>query len=199
MTQDAQNRSLAHSRQLQEVLVELLRAEPGDLGETLARISGVAGPALVVARTSIWLFNDLHTELRCLHLYDQQRNTTESGGVLAVAMFPNYFATLEETRVIAAEDARTHPATSEFTESYLDVLGITSMLDVPLRREGHAEGVLCFEHIGPRREWTLDEQNFAASLADLTSLVLETDRRRKAHERLKLLRQSDGRSCRCGP
>src|SRR5690242_14863963 len=118
-----QARSLAHSRQLQEVLVELLRAEPGDLDEPLARLSSVAGSPLIVARTSIWLFNESHTELHCLHLYDQRRNTVESGSVLEVAKYPSYFATLEETRLVAAEDARTHFATREFTESYLDVLG----------------------------------------------------------------------------
>jgi GAF domain-containing protein len=148
-----QAQSLAYSRQLQEVLVELLRSEPGDLGETLARLSAVAGSALRVARTSIWLFNDSHTELRCLHLFDQLRDIVESGAILDVARYPSYFATLEHSRLISAEDARTHPATSEFTESYLDVLGITSMLDAPLRYEGHNSGVLCFEHVGERRDW----------------------------------------------
>ncbi len=112
MSGETQARSLAHSQQLQEVLVELLRAEPGDLDETLARLSAVAGSALGVARTSVWLFNEPHTELRCLHLHDRQRNTVESGSVLEVAKYPSYFATLEQSRLIAAEDCRTPASTA---------------------------------------------------------------------------------------
>ena len=38
---------------------------------------------------------------------------------------------------------------------------------------------------GEPRHWKIDEQNFAASLADLTALALETDRRRLAEKDLR--------------
>jgi PAS domain S-box-containing protein len=38
---------------------------------------------------------------------------------------------------------------------------------------------------GEPRHWKIDEQNFAASLADLTALALETDRRRQAERDLR--------------
>jgi PAS domain S-box-containing protein len=59
------------------------------------------------------------------------------------------------------------------------------MLDVPIRVAGHMAGVICHEHTGPAREWALDEQNFAASMADLVALVMETHERKQAETALR--------------
>jgi PAS domain S-box-containing protein len=47
------------------------------------------------------------------------------------------------------------------------------MLDAPIWLGGEMVGVVCQEHIGTAREWTLEEQNFAGSLADLVSLAMK--------------------------
>jgi len=62
---------------------------------------------------------------------------------------------------------------------YLAPLGITSMLDAPIRMGGEVVGVLCLEHIGPQRTWTQDEQSFAGSVADLVALALHQEERRR--------------------
>ena len=64
-------------------------------------------------------------------------------------------------------------------------LGISSMLDAPIRYRGQTIGVVCHEHVGPKREWTLDEQNFAGSIADFVSLTLETVERKRAEEAIR--------------
>jgi len=178
-------RASLQTLQFQAALVEISRAASDDLDIALARISKLAADALETARVSIWLFNDDQTELRCLHLFDSERNTHESGAILEVGKYPRYFKALQESRTIPAEVARTHPCTSEFAVGYLDVLNIVSMLDVPIRREGRVAGVLCNEHTGPPRTWRTEEQNFAGSLADLIALMLETDRRREVERELR--------------
>src|SRR5438874_8484983 len=77
--------------QFQAALVEISRAGSADLSDALARISALAADALDVARVSYWLFNDDHTELRCVHLFDRERNLHESGGILEVGKYPLYF------------------------------------------------------------------------------------------------------------
>src|SRR6185503_3517593 len=136
-----------------QALVELSKEEASELGDRLARLCRVAAETLDVARVSVWLFNDTHTELRCAHLEDRSRNLSESGAVLQVGSYPRYFEMLEECRTIAATDATTDPSTCEFATGYLDSFGIASMLDVPIRREGAIVGVLCNEHIGSQRQW----------------------------------------------
>jgi len=185
MSESSMLRTDSQTLQFQAALVEISRAGSADLTDALTRISALAADALETARVSVWLFNEDHTELRCLHLFDRERNVHESGAILEVGKYPLYFKALEESRTIPAEDARTHPCTSEFAVGYLDVLNIFSMLDVPIRREGRVVGVLCNEHTGSPRSWRLEEQNFAGSLADLVALVFETNRRREVERELR--------------
>jgi PAS domain S-box-containing protein len=175
----------------QTALVELSRDESVDLSHCLAKICSVGSSVLDIARASVWLFDDDQSALVCTHLFDRPQNRHDRGAVLDIARYPRYFEALQESRTISANDAATHPATSEFAIGYLDQLGISSMLDVPLRREGRVIGVVCCEHIGPSRTWSPEETNFAASLADLVTLALETDRRLRYTQRLKILRQTD--------
>jgi formate hydrogenlyase transcriptional activator len=185
MSESSMLRTDSQTLQFQAALVEISRAGSADLTDALTRISALAADALETARVSVWLFNEDHTELRCLHLFDRERNVHESGAILEVGKYPLYFKALEESRTIPAEDARIHPCTSEFAVGYLDVLNIFSMLDVPIRREGRVVGVLCNEHTGSPRSWRLEEQNFAGSLADLVALVFETNRRREVERELR--------------
>ncbi|HLM74315.1 MAG TPA: GAF domain-containing protein, partial [Polyangiaceae bacterium] len=86
---------------------------------------------------------------------------------------------------IVANDAHTHPATREFSQPYLAPLGIRSMLDAPIRLRGKLVGVLCNEHVGPVRSFTQEEENFAASLADVVARGLEAAEARRAEATLE--------------
>ena len=52
----------------------------------------------------------------------------------------------KESDAIAAHDANRDRRTREFSEPYLKPLGITSMLDAPIRTGGKMIGLLCLEH-----------------------------------------------------
>ncbi len=156
-----------------------------DVDTALREITEVAGRTLEVARTSVWLFNETHSKITCADLYEWSESRHSKGGDLLAADYPNYFAALESERVIAADDAHEDPGTREFSASYLTPQGITSMLDVPIRLGGRRVGVVCHEHVGPRREWSAEEQNFAGSIGDMVSLALQADEHRKAQETLR--------------
>ena len=152
----------------------------GQRTEAFHIISRIAAQSLDVARASIWFFTEARAAIRCADLYEQQTHRHSSGIELPATAFPRYFAGLNTERSIAADQARTDPRTSEFADSYLAPLGITSMLDVPIRAEGKMVGVICHEHIGSSRQWTLEEEQFAMSVANTVSLVLEAADRRRA-------------------
>ena len=59
------------------------------------------------------------------------------------------------------------------------------MMDVPIRLHGKLVGVICHEHIGSPRQWSLEEQDFAGSVADLIMLKLERLERQKAQIALR--------------
>jgi PAS domain S-box-containing protein len=47
------------------------------------------------------------------------------------------------------------------------------MMDIPVRRQGAIIGIICHEHSGRERKWTLEEQQFAISVGDAITLSLE--------------------------
>ena len=160
-------------------------ANPGEpFGERLFSILEIAARALQVERLSMWRFEDRGASIHCVGLYRQTGAQFESGATLQRQSAPHYFEALERERVIAAGNARTDNRTREFRDTYLTPLGIGSMLDVPLRHDNTTVGVLCAEHVGSPRAWSVDEQNFAISVANLIVIAIAEDERNGALARL---------------
>ncbi len=151
-----------------------LKIEGGKTRATAASCAvHISAVALAVERVGVWLLREGGSVLECVDQYTLSTNTHSSGARLEVAWCPAYFAAMERRRAIVAHNARTDPATHELTESYLDPLGITSILDAPIIREGRVVGVVCHEHIGPRRDWTQTDMAFSSSVADMVTIIFE--------------------------
>jgi PAS domain S-box-containing protein len=158
-------------------------------GEMLRLLAEAGARSLAVERASVWLLSEDHTKLDCQVLYEAASGRFSSGISLPATRYPAYFAALEDGRYIAAQHAQDDARTAEFAPGYLRPLGITSMLDATVRREGRLAGVVCFEHVGLPREWQPDEQSFAGSIADLVQVELEAENRRNAETALRASQQ----------
>ena len=108
----------------------------------------------------------------------------EKGMQIEAASYPDYFKALAENRTIAADDAQQDPRTRELTAGYLVPRGITSLIDAPIMRGRSLVGVICHEHVGAHRTWSVEEQNFAGSIADLMSTAMEACERKRAQNEL---------------
>ena len=175
-------------RRQNSVLVDLARRpsiHSGDLAAALRDIAAAGAETLEVERVGIWTFTTERQSITCVDLYERTPNRHSAGGELTAAAHPVYFKALESERTITAHDARLDPRTSGFTEAYLAPFGVTSMLDAPVRRLGQMTGVVCFEHVGPLRTWSVEEENFASSIADLVALAIDAADRRLAQEALR--------------
>lgn len=185
---DDGDRAARAMRRQNAILLELARSEAVDAGrvdEAFARITEAAAAGLGCARASVWLYSDDETAIACHDLFQQtDQSHGAKGFTLTSKDYPGYFAALAEDRTIAADDCRRHPATREFTDGYLVPLGITSMLEAPIRRGGRLIGVLCNEHVGPVRSFGQEDQSFAANVADYVTRALEAAGRREATEAL---------------
>ncbi len=166
-----------HRNPYHAALVELSKRREADPSAFLARVLETDAAMLGVARVSFWRFADGGRTIDCEDMWVAPARRHEPGPVLRATSYPRYFRALGESRAIAADDARVDPRTNEFAESYLAPNGITSMLDVPVWRGGRVVGILCHEHVGPPRRWTPEEQDFAAALADMIALGLESAER----------------------
>jgi diguanylate cyclase (GGDEF)-like protein/PAS domain S-box-containing protein len=185
-SRDALRHHIDKLARFQSVLLEMAKRGAVDPDESLRRLCEGASATLDVERVGVWLFNHDHTEIVCRHLHSRSGRAAEaSASVIRASDFPRYFAALEETRVVAAENAQRDPRTSEFSDPYLKPQGITSMMDAPIRLHGTLVGVVCHEHIGTPREWPLEDQEFASSVADLAAVTLEAAERRRVEETLR--------------
>lgn len=155
----------------------------GTLKLAFQALTEAASNGLNVNRASFWECKE--NAIICRDLYINDKHFHEEGIEIMANDFPAYFRGLRSGLAIIAEDAHTHPATFEFSEVYLSPLGISSMLDVSVRINGELIGVLCLEHTADKRNWTNDDVSFARAIADIISLVIEADRRKKAEDKLK--------------
>lgn len=149
------------------------------LSVALGLIARTAAAALEVKRVSIWRYEPTPPAIRCLASHDPEHPDQSAGAVLAGRDYPRYFAALTAAKIIAANDARQDERTREFAHGYLDVLGITSMLDAPIQIGGKLRGVICVEQVGPAREWHADEETFVLSIAALVALGVERHERQQ--------------------
>ncbi|MCC5640670.1 PAS domain S-box protein [Nostoc sp. CHAB 5844] len=169
-------------------LVQLARSktfQKGNLKTTLQEITEVAAQTLAVERVGVWLYTQDRTAIECINLYDSSKKIHISGQTLLKASYPNYFQSLEMERSLAVNDAINDKRTEELATSYLKVFGITSLLDAPIWLGGHVVGVVCHEHFGEMRHWTVEEENFASSIADFVALAIEASDRHIVQEALR--------------
>ncbi len=145
----------------------------GDVDATIRRINEAASSAVGVERVSVWFLDDRRTKITCADLFIRTTRKHTSGTELFEKDFAAYFRALEFERTIAAGDAHKDPRTSCFSTSYLGPLGITSMLDVPIWHVDKMVGVICHEHVGPKRDWNSDEETFGYLMANFVALSLE--------------------------
>jgi signal transduction histidine kinase len=168
----------------QRALLRLARNATPDLNVTINKTMEEAAQTLAAERLSIWFLQEKPTALVCQDLYRRTERVHEKGMQLKTSDHPAYLEWIESHRILAANDAQNDPRTRGFAETYLKPLGISSMLGVPIRLHGRLFGVICCEHVGPPREWSLEEQDFIASVADLISLQIQTNERRRVERAL---------------
>jgi PAS domain S-box-containing protein len=165
-------------RKQQIAMMELAKQQAkfaGDLDTTLQEVTQVATRTLSVERASVWFYNRERTQLNCVHSYETTENRHQCDTwTLTVDSYPQYFQAMNTDEKMVVDDAHADPRTSELVPTYLQPLGITAILDVPIRVGSQTVGILCHEHIGGERAWAIEEQNFANYLAQAIALTIET-------------------------
>lgn len=162
--------------------LEIAALDKRDFERALESILRADAEALEVDRVNYWAFQDDRTAIQCVLGYVRHLRAYERGARLSIERFPRYVEAITKEEVLSADDATADPWTSELTHDYLEPLGITSMLDVPVWVAGVLVGVLCHEHVGPARRWRPSERSFALTAAQGIATCLEARECRRAEE-----------------
>lgn len=184
-TDEGDRRSLLELARLQ--IVQLRLEDFDDLKRAMVSACRVSALTLGVERVGIWSLSEDQGALRRAVLYDQRTAETQidRDWTLPLSAWPAYRAAIRSRRVVAADDAPNDPRTCELARDYLAPNGVSSMLDAPLFVRGDVWGVVCHEHTGVARVWSAREIDFAVSVADMLSAMLEQAMRVALEERLR--------------
>ena len=173
------------STRKKDVILELANLVGKDFRKSLDTITQSAAETLNVERVSVWSFNESNSQIKCENLYTKNSKKHDDGAIIKHADNPNYFEALHAKQTILIQDAIKHKATKKFASNYLIPNQIKSLMDVFINSTEGYYGILCFEHVGTTtRNWTVDEQEFASSIANIVSLMVESTERKIAKNKL---------------
>lgn len=173
----------------QDVLLGLTKDKSinqGDFIVAVQNITRTGSHALNVERVSIWLFDTLKTLLHCLDLYIKSTDIHTEADYLTSQKYPRFFASLQSKHNMAIEDVQEEEDLRELLEPYLNPNGTVSLLLKTFEVDGELIGLIAFEHTEVERLWLAEEISFASSLADLLSLGMESQERRRVEEKLRV-------------
>lgn len=157
------------------------------LDEVFSYIVKTASEVLGCRRTSIWEYRDKRRSgayLRCLAAYDEQDGYSAGGTILGEEAAGTYLHALGQDALLVMDDVSTDPRCEELREEYLPAHNISSMLDASYEFNGELAGVLCLEHVGDARQWTVAEQHFCSNMASLLTIASERQYRRDTESEL---------------
>lgn len=143
--------------------------------EKIQLVTNVAVEGLFIDRASYWEVKD--NKLLCKDLYDKSTQIHSDTLELNVRKIPKYIHAINTKTALIADDVYTNKHTEELIDNYLKPLGITDMLDIPVRVNAKVYGVLCCEHRDDPRVWSENDISFARALADYLSLAIEQEKR----------------------
>ncbi len=174
------NKNLLYNRIHFDLLLKLYQSssyEFSSLESIYEVFTAIACEGLNIDRASYWKIEG--ERLVCIDLYDRGLNTHFKNDVLNSADLPIYFNALKEGIAIVADHVLTNKYTQELKDNYLIPLGITDMLDIPIRENGTLVGVFCCEHRDDPRKWSETDLGFARSLCDILAIKVH---RFKCHQ-----------------
>lgn len=195
--QDINDRKLAEITALEEanqnkVLAQLNINDAvlrGDVALSKNTIIQSVANVLNAERVSLWVYKPEIEALKCLSLYEKSKAVFSEGALLTKKDFPKYFSAISSEVLISIDDAHTHPATRDYSETYLTPLNISSLIDGVFSIGDGEFGVLSVEHVGEARHWNEHEQRFVMSISTLTSSIFSSEHRRIAETRLLIAKE----------
>ncbi|MDP5137906.1 PAS domain S-box protein [Rheinheimera baltica] len=192
----AEHAAKAHSEraQRQRNLLSRLSCDEtvikGNLSKALQIVTKGLADSFDIDRVSVWMFSQANNTMQRTMLFERNSGFNNEACTLNYSDLPEYFNALLSAGQIDAEDVQRDPRTKELVSTYLKPLGIVSLLDTGFFQNGIMVGVLCAECFGNIRYWHSDETAFFSAIANLVSLIIAEDKRKKAElKRVAMQRQ----------
>ena len=153
---------------------------------SLARVLLVAIDTLGVEGASVWSFEDRYGSLRMVARQGHSKtHRADEAEHFDLKRAPELIESFWIHRTQGFSNAGTNPEFGLLHEEAFAPLRVCSVLSAQVRVGGNLWGMLFFEHVGAPRQWSLEEDQFAGSVADFMSLRIEDHRRKNAEEAVR--------------
>ena len=153
-----------------------------DLTAAIRAIDEMAAEALRVRETGVWILSE--GAMRAADRFDRETRKHSSGEEISTGSLQVFLGALNREGLIAAPDALHDSRTAELVGNPICFPDVISRLAAPVRAGGRMLGLMSHTHTGEPRRWSAEEQAFAASVADLVALVLESAERNRLENQL---------------
>ncbi|PKM16059.1 MAG: hypothetical protein CVV12_05155 [Gammaproteobacteria bacterium HGW-Gammaproteobacteria-2] len=163
----------ARWKHLRDSLFELGHSPPRGIDAAMHHLLTSSAQALDVFRASFWRIAEDRQSIRCEYQCTAAGLVEKPGTELTAVSAPRYFAALDASLTLAAEDALTDARTADLVSGYLQPEGIGALLDVAVRQSGQMIGVVCHEHTGGARAWASEERLFVTAIATMVGHQFE--------------------------
>ncbi|MEJ0069668.1 MAG: GAF domain-containing protein [Pseudomonadota bacterium] len=165
-------------RRTQSAVLAILRQEllsDRSLDEQLKAITRIGAEALGVSAVGIWHFDEARQVASCLERWDATANAYTKVPAAPLHLYADVRDELSQNFTLRAVDARAHPLVGPYMNRHYPDLGPVSIMIEGIRQSNRAIGHVSVISFGTTRDWTIEEQSFARSLADLVGVALLQD------------------------
>ncbi len=170
---------------LQSLLLKVYQSEYKDLTSGLKELVNAAYEFLEVDYVSVWRMSKDSTLITCMDIPADPNIYPFTDVTIDFEKFPEYFKTVLIGNQIVADDVFEHNATKGFKNNYLIPDGVRSILDSPIWNHGKIMGIFALARRRERKNWTIEEQNFATQIASAIAAMIETNERIEAEKKMK--------------
>lgn len=180
----ASERRLRHNNERLMEFAGSSALRSGDVDTAFEDIAKVSSEILGVETVSIWIFEDEFNTMVCRKLYRRSTDSFESGVRIPMEGHDTYLSVLEQRRALIVGDTREDPITASFYEGTYTGRA-AALIHAPIRSAGKMIGIISLEAADGPRVWSVEEQSYAYSMADMVTVSLEANERRKAQKQLQ--------------
>jgi PAS domain S-box-containing protein len=193
---DAAKQVLESTRQLkyrlvqqQAALQELTRnrdLKVGNVKEAIRCVTEATAYTLDEERVGVWLFLNKNKTLKCIDIYERTKLSHSAGPEWSYSGYPDFFEWLPFVTIAPIYDVNAEPQLQKLGGVYFLPLGIQSVLIAAFFLGDQMVGFIMIEHIGRKKDWAVDEQNFLLSVAEILSYALEQGNKKALEKELRL-------------
>ena len=161
-----------------DVLSDLARHDAlvqGNVKLAVDSFTKAIAQTLKLERVSIWLYNADRSNLMCVDRYDQSLQQHSDGDRLPASKVQTYFDLLESEHFLAVDNVRTNAVIRQLMTDGLLPSETQALLSLPIYVANRAVGFIQCEYAQAPRIWQSDEQTFVSGVANLVSIVIESE------------------------